>query len=321
MVSRLPLKTDPRLLVGTETSDDAGVYQLSEDTALIQTLDFFTPIIDSAYDFGRIAAANALSDVYAMGGDPLTAMNIVCFPADDLPEEVLEETLAGGLDVINDSGAVLVGGHSVDDKELKYGLSVTGVVHPDRIWTNSRAEAGDRIILTKPIGTGILATAVKGRLAGGRATDELIAITTALNRDAAFAARQFGPHACTDVTGFGLAGHMLEMARASQKDIVLSVARVPVIQSALEFAQMGFFPAGAYDNKKFFSHSVSIAEGIDAILADLLFDPQTSGGLILSVAEPGASELVAALQEKGLSACIIGEVSGPDSCGSLRVEP
>ncbi len=321
MVSRLPVKIDPRLLVGTETSDDAGVYQLSEDTALIQTLDFFTPIIDSAYDFGRIAAANALSDVYAMGGEPLTAMNIVCFPADELPEKVLEETLAGGLEVIHAAGAALVGGHSVDDKELKYGLSVTGLVHPERIWTNSGAAAGDRIILTKPLGTGVLATAVKGRMAGEQATAELIAVTTALNRDAALAARPFEPRACTDVTGFGLAGHLLEMARASQKTITLSLAQVPVIQSALEFARMGFFPAGAYGNKAFFSPSVTVAEDIDAIRADLLFDPQTSGGLLLCLAEPAASELVAALQEKGLSACIIGDVCGPDSCGSLRVEP
>jgi len=319
VVSRLTVKADPRLLVGLETSDDAGVYQLTDDTALIQTLDFFTPIIDSPYEFGRIAAANALSDVYAMGGRPLTAMNIVCFPADDLPESVLEKTLAGGLEVIHESGAVLAGGHSVDDAEFKYGLSVTGVVHPDHIWANSHAAIGDQVILTKPIGTGVLATAVKGKLADPQTIQELIDITTALNKDAAFAAREFKPNACTDVTGFGLAGHVLEMARASQKEITLSADDVPFIPSALEFGRMGLFPAGAYKNKNFFAHSIAMAEGIDGVIADMLFDPQTSGGLLISVPEPEASALMAAMQKLNLNACIIGEVTGHDDCGSLRV--
>lgn len=316
----MPVKSDPRLLVGLETSDDAGVYQLTDDTALIQTLDFFTPIIDSPYEFGRIAAANALSDVYAMGGRPITAMNIVCFPADDLPEAVLEETLAGGLDVLHEAGAVLAGGHSVDDPEFKYGLSITGVVHPDNVWANSHAAIGDRIILTKPIGTGILATAIKGKLADSETVQQLIDITTALNKEAALAARQFEPNACTDVTGFGLAGHLLEMARASQKEITLSAGDVPFIQSALEFGRMGLFPAGAYTNKKFFAPSITIAEGIDGVVADMLFDPQTSGGLLLSIPDPGASSLVGALQNTGLAACIIGEVTGDDNCGTLRVK-
>lgn len=321
MVSRLPVKSDPRLLVGTETSDDAGVYQLNEDTALIQTLDFFTPIIDSPYDFGRIAAANALSDVYAMGGDPVTAMNIVCFPAGDLPEEVLRETLAGGLDVVHEAGAVLVGGHSVEDKEFKYGLSVTGVVPPDAVWTNSRAQTGDRIILTKPIGTGVLATAVKGKLAGAETIRELVDIASALNRAAALAARDFRPNACTDVTGFGLAGHLLEMARASGVEITLSVGAVPFLPAAVEFGRMGLFPEGAYTNKKFFSPSLSAADGIDPILADLLFDPQTSGGLLFSVAEPDAPGLIAALQDQGLDARQIAEVTAPGDCGAIRALP
>lgn len=317
----LPVKTDPRLLVGLDTSDDAGVFQVSADTALIQTLDFFTPIIDSPFDFGRIAAANALSDIYAMGGAPVTAMNIVCFPADDLPEDVLRETLAGGLGVIHEAGAVLVGGHSVDDREFKYGLSVTGLVHPDQIWTNSHAQTGDRIILTKPIGTGILATAVKGKLADPETTRQLIDITCELNRAAADVAMAFKPHACTDVTGFGLAGHLLEMARASGKTLRLEMSAVPLISAAVEFGRMGLFPAGAYANKKFFDHSIVMAEGIDPILADLLFDPQTSGGLLLSLPEPGASALAAAMQEQGLSAAIIGEVTGDDNCGALQVMP
>lgn len=317
----MPVKTDPRLLVGMETSDDAGVYQLSHDTALIQTLDFFTPIIDSPYDFGRIAAANALSDVYAMGGRPLTVMNIVCFPSDDLPESVLKDTLAGGLEVIHEAGAVLVGGHSVDDPEFKYGLSVTGVVHPDAVWKNNGAAAGDQIILTKPIGTGILATAVKGKLADDKTISELIAITTRLNKTAALAAEGFYPRACTDVTGFGLAGHLLEMARASKKEISLSVSAVPVIASALEFGRMGLFPAGAYANKKFFKPSVDFSPELDPILTDLLFDPQTSGGLLLALPESKASKLLKILQEQGIEAGIIGEVTGAHTCGALRILP
>jgi len=320
-VSQLPVKADPRLLVGTETSDDAGVYQINADTALIQTLDFFTPIIDSPYEFGRIAAANALSDVYAMGGEPVTVMNIVCFPSDDLPESVLRDTLAGGLDVVHQAGATLVGGHSVDDQEFKYGLSVTGIVHPEKIWTNRHAAIGDQIILTKPIGTGILATAVKGKLADTETIQQLIDITTALNKDAAVTARGFSPRTCTDVTGFGLAGHLLEIARASGKEISLAISRVPFIQTALEFARMGFFPAGAYTNKKYCEKSISVAAGIDAIEADMLFDPQTSGGLIFALPDEKARAAVAALNEKNVAAQIIGTVTGNKDCGSLIINP
>ena len=320
-MSQLPVKADPRLLVGTETSDDAGVYQINADTALIQTLDFFTPIIDSPYEFGRIAAANALSDVYAMGGEPVTVMNIVCFPSDDLPESVLRDTLAGGLDVVHQAGATLVGGHSVDDQEFKYGLSVTGIVHPEKIWTNRHAAIGDQIILTKPIGTGILATAVKGKLADTETIQQLIDISTALNKDAAVTARGFSPRTCTDVTGFGLAGHLLEIARASGKEISLAISRVPFIQTALEFARMGFFPAGAYTNKKYCEKSISVAAGIDAIEADMLFDPQTSGGLIFALPDEKARAAVAALNEKNVAAQIIGTVTGNKDCGSLIINP
>ena len=317
----MPVKTDPRLLVGTETSDDAGVYQISADTALIQTLDFFTPIIDSPYEFGRIAAANALSDVYAMGGEPMTVMNIVCFPSDDLPESILRDTLAGGLDVVHEAGAMLVGGHSVDDPEFKYGLSVTGIVHPEKIWTNSHAAIGDQIILTKPIGTGILATAVKGKLADPETIRQLIDITTALNKEAADIARAFSPRACTDITGFGLAGHLLEMARASGKEMTLTIGQVPFIQTALAFARMGFFPAGAYTNKKYCEKNISVAAGIDAIESDMLFDPQTSGGLIFALPEEKARAAVAALNEKNVAAQIIGEVTGEKDCGHLIINP
>ncbi len=317
-MANLPLAKNPRLLVGLESSDDAGVYLFSEDTALIQTLDFFTPIVDSPYDFGRIAAANALSDIYAMGGKPLTAMNIVCFPASDLPESVLRETLEGGLEKIHESGAVLAGGHSVDDPEFKYGLSVTGVVHPKNLLTNAGAHTGDRLILTKPIGTGILATAVKGKIADAAVIKELTRITSTLNRLAAETAAAFSPTACTDITGFGLAGHLLEMARAGGKEFHIDTGRVPVITSAVGFGEMGLFPAGAYANKKHFSGQVAVDPGINDIIADIMFDPQTSGGLVYALPASQAADCLAALQDRGVDARMIGEVIGDDTCGRVR---
>lgn len=316
-MANLPVIKNARLLVGLESADDAGVYRLNDDTALIQTLDFFTPIVDSPYDFGRIAAANALSDIYAMGGTPITAMNIVCFPADDLPESVLRETLEGGLEKIHESGAVLAGGHSVDDAEFKYGLSVTGIVHPKAVLTNSGAMKNNRLILTKPIGTGILATALKGRIAGAEVIEELIRITTTLNRAAAETVRAFSPTACTDITGFGLAGHLLEMARASGKAFHIDTSRVPVIPSALELGKMGLFPAGAYANKKHFSTHVSVDPGINDILADIMFDPQTSGGLVYALPAGQAADCLAALRSREIDAQIIGEVTGDADCGSV----
>lgn len=311
--------SNPRLLVGMESADDAGVYQINADTALIQTIDFFTPIVDSAYDFGRIAAANALSDVYAMGGDPVTAMNIVCFPVNDLPESVLKETLEGGLEKIHEAGAVLAGGHSVEDSEFKYGLSVAGIVHPDRILTNGGAVEGDSLILTKPIGTGILATAVKGKLADAGALSLLVSVTAELNKTAAETVRQFSPNACTDITGFGLAGHIFEMARASKKIFELDTSRIPFIESAIKYGQMGMFPAGAYNNRSHFAASVEIDPGIDPIRADMLFDPQTSGGLVVSLPESRAILCVNAMQDKGIDARIIGVVTGSHSCGRVVV--
>ena len=316
-MANLPVKADPRLLVGVESSDDAGVYLLNEETALIQTLDFFTPIVDSAYHFGRIAAANALSDIYAMGGRPVTAMNIVCFPASDLPESVLRETLEGGLEIIHESGAVLAGGHSVDDPEFKYGLSVTGVVHPKHLLTNAGARQGDHLILTKPIGTGILATAVKGKIAGEAATEELIRITSTLNRTAAETIRAFSPTACTDITGFGLAGHLLEMARGAKKVFHIEAESVPVIAAAITYGEMGLFPAGAYANRKHLSQAVTVDPKINDTLADIFFDPQTSGGLVCTVAPGMVHGCLAALAENGIQARAIGEVAGDDSCGSV----
>lgn len=317
----LPRSGDPRLLVGTETSDDAGVYQLNDDTALVQTLDFFTPIVDDPFHFGRIAAANALSDVYAMGGVALTAMNIVCFPVGAMPKEVLKEILRGGLEKIHEAGAVLVGGHSVDDQELKYGLSVTGIVHPKKFLANVGAQAGDRLILTKPIGTGIVATAVKGKLASQNAIDTLIEITSTLNRKAAEVMLQYDVHACTDVTGFGLGGHILEMARGSHVEIAIHMEKVPAIPEALEYASMGLIPAGSYATKHFCEHMVAIQPGLETRLLDLLFDPQTSGGLVIALGADEAKACLDDLRRQGVaSAAVIGDVIGVDPKGKLRID-
>lgn len=326
-MSTLKIKPDPQLLVGFETADDAGVYRISDDTALIQTLDFLTPIVDSPFAFGSIAAANALSDVYAMGGRPLTAMNIVCFPSEDLPEAVLQETLAGGLEKIHEAGATLLGGHSVEDAEFKYGLSVTGMIHPDRILTNANVRNKDRLILTKPIGTGILATAVKAKLAQKNTIQNLVTISSALNKYAAEIILKFNPNALTDITGFGLAGHVYEMAAAAKMQITIYSENVPLIEDVLDFARMGLFPAGAYNNKKFFKIGVSVEPDVDAIVADLMFDPQTSGGLVASMSETNAKDCVIALNDIGIDARIIGEATGvisnetpgTDACGRVII--
>ncbi len=305
--------------MGLDSPDDAGVYKLNQDTALIQTLDFLTPVTDSPYEFGQIAAANSLSDVYAMGGKPITVMNIVCFPSCDLDEDILAETLRGGLDKIDESGAVLVGGHSVDDSEFKYGLSVTGVVHPDQVLTNAGAFLGDALILTKPIGTGIISTAIKAGLASGESIEESVRIMSMLNKVAAETAKQFSTHACTDVTGFGLAGHLLEMAKGSKKEITLHSGRVPLLGNVLEFARMGLVPAGAHKNRAFFQEFTQIDGNIDRALTDLMFDPQTSGGLLVSLDKNQAADCVQAMKINGLNAWIIGEISRENNTGFLRI--
>lgn len=305
------METDPNLLVGTESSDDAGVYRLNDDLALIQTLDFFTPIVDDPYDFGRIAAANALSDVYAMGGKPLTAMNIVCFPIGRLNKSILRDILRGGRDKVKEAGAVLVGGHSVDDLELKYGLSVTGVVAPDRVLTNSGARPGDRLVLTKPLGTGILATAAKADLISSRAERLAIECMARLNHSAAQVMARHTVHACTDITGFGLLGHCLELAVGSGVDVSIDSQRVPLLPGVLDYAAMGLVPAGSYANRNFCADRIRGADSIDPLLLDLLADAQTSGGLLISVAGAEADDLVAALHHRGVEdAAAIGEVTG-----------
>jgi selenide,water dikinase len=297
------------VLVGFERSDDAGVYRLTDELALVQTVDFFTPVVDDPYQFGLVAAANSLSDVYAMGGRPLCAMNIVTFPAGKLPLDVLRETLRGGLDKLKEAGVALVGGHSVTDTELKYGLSVTGVVHPDRIWTNAGARAGDRLVLTKPLGTGIVNTAIKAGQAGAAAIDEVVASMSRLNRDAASVAARFGVRACTDVTGFGLVGHADEMIRGTGLGLRIETAALPFFAEARAHAAIGLLPAGLHRNREHWKEKLQVAAGLDPFMVDLVCDPQTSGGLLIAVDPTVADDLVTALRDVDAPAAAIGELA------------
>jgi len=301
--------TDENVLVGLDRADDAGVYKISDDLALIQTVDFFTPIVDDPYWFGQIAAANALSDVYAMGGTPKTAMNLVAFPIKTMDIGILRQIIQGGVDKLTEAGVVLVGGHSVEDKELKYGLSVTGFVHPQRVLTKKNLQAGDRMVLTKPIGTGIVNTAIKAGMASAELTGRVTNLMAALNRTTAEVMAAFEVHACTDVTGFGLLGHLAEMVSGANKGVRVYARSVPVIPEALEYASMGLIPAGAYKNKEFREAMVVIEPEVDRARQDLLFDPQTSGGLLIGVNGAQAVDLVKALKQAGVvESAEIGEV-------------
>ena len=279
---------DPRLLVGRETFDDAGIFQLSDELALVQTVDFFAPIVDDPYHFGRVAAANALSDVFAMGGEPLTAMNIVGFPADTLPLEVLSEILRGGQDAVHEAGAVIVGGHTILDEEVKYGLSVTGRVHPRRILTNASAQTGDVLVLTKPLGTGLVATAGKKGIASVRAMDGMIASMEQLNAGASRAALAAGARCATDVTGFALLGHASHIARASGVALTIDVSSLPVLEGAREAYRAGVGTGGGSRNAAFVEGIVRWGAVSDEDRA-ILLDPQTSGGLLVALA-PGRVE-------------------------------
>jgi selenide,water dikinase len=294
--------------VGLEKADDAGVYKLTDDLAIVQTVDFFTPIVDDPYTFGQIAVANALSDVYAMGGQPLTAMNIVCFPSKTLDISVLRDILRGGIDKMREAGVVLVGGHSVDDPELKYGLSVTGTVHPKRVLTKGGARPGDQLILTKPLGTGIINTAVKARMAGETVIETVVRSMAALNKTASEVMLQVGVNACTDITGFGLLGHACEMIHDSQVGLKIRSVSVPVFPETLGLARVGMIPGGTLRNKEFRSKMVDSA-GVGDVMMDILFDPQTSGGLFMSVSADKAGLLLTRLKEAGVTdAAIVGEV-------------
>jgi len=292
-----------------ERAEDAGVYKLSDELAIVQTLDFFTPIVDDPYTFGQVAVANALSDVYAMGGRPLTAMNIVCFPVKTMDMSILREILAGGLDKMREAGVILVGGHSVEDQELKYGLSVTGVIHPAKVLLNTGAREGDRLVLTKALGTGIINTALKGGLADKRAVAKAIECMATLNRKAAELMMEVEVHACTDVTGFGLLGHACEMIEGTDVGMVIYSSSVPLLPETEGYAQMGLIPAGTIRNRDFRLHMIELAAEISDVRLLILFDAQTSGGLLISVPDSEANPLVKRMHEHGIQdAAIIGEI-------------
>ena len=309
---------DPNVLVGLRGVDDAGVYRISDEMALVQTIDYFTPIVDDPRTFGQVAAANSLSDVYAMGGRPITAMNVVCFPVKTLGIEPLREILRGGLETLTEAGVALLGGHSVDDAEPKYGLSVTGLVDPRRILTKAGLKEGDRIFLTKPLGTGVISTALKGRMAHPAAYEAMVRSMRMLNRAASEAALEADATACTDVTGFGLLGHMMEMARASGVRIALETSRVPLLEKAVDYAGMGLVPGGTRANRSFFGQRVEGEERIDPVLLDLLYDPQTSGGLLIAVPRDGVSMLENGLRERGVATVAdIARVEGKKPGGKI----
>ena len=292
-----------------ERAEDAGVYKLSDEMAIVQTVDFFTPIVDDPYAFGQIAAANALSDVYAMGGKPLTAMNIVCFPVKTMDISILREVLAGGLDKMREAGVTLLGGHSVEDNELKYGLSVTGIIHPERVVQNTGARVGDKLILTKPLGVGIINTALKGGMVDEITVDKAVQCMAALNSKASELMMKTGVNACTDITGFGLLGHSCEMIEGTKVGMVIYSAEVPYFAEAKGLAEMGLIPGGLHRNRDFRAHMVEVSEQVPAYLADILFDPQTSGGLLISISADRAPELLGRMHEEGISeAAVIGEI-------------
>jgi selenide,water dikinase len=301
--------TDENVMVGLDRADDAGVYKISDDLALIQTVDFFTPIVDDPYNFGQIAAANALSDVYAMGGTPKTAMNLVAFPVKTMDLSILRQIIQGGMDKLTEAGVVLLGGHSIEDRELKYGLSVTGFVHPQRVLVKKNLRPGDLLVLTKPLGTGIINTAIKAGMAAGGLVERVTRLMAELNRTAAGVMAQFDVHAATDVTGFGLLGHLAEMVSGSGAGVRIFAARLPLIPEALEYAEMGLIPAGAYKNREFREQMVIFDSRVARNLQDVLFDPQTSGGLLISINATQADRLLTALQEAGVGeSALIGEV-------------
>lgn len=312
VLRQLERPSHPDLLVGTETFDDAGVFRLNDELALVQTTDFFPPLVDDPYDFGRIAAANAISDVYAMGGEPLTCLNIVCFPDRELDPQVLVDILRGGADIATKAGAVVVGGHSIRDAEVKYGMAVTGRVHPQRILTNAGARPGDVLVLTKPIGSGVLCSAAKQEKMPADELREAIEVMAALNKPGRDAAVAVGVHACTDITGFGLAGHAFEMAEGSDVSIELYAERVPLLARALEFARQGIVTRAHKTARAYLGDRLAIDAAVEPALANVLLDAQTSGGLLLSVPESSLDRLLSELKSrKSLECSVVGKVTSP----------
>ena len=299
---------DERLLVGYDKSDDASVFQLDEETALVQTLDFFPPIVDDPFLFGQIAATNALSDVYAMGGEPRLALNILCLK-DSMDAETVQEILHGGYSKAYEANTIITGGHTIHGAEPLYGLSVSGFVHPKKVLTNSGAHPGDVLILTKPLGIGILTTAAKADLVEDTLLNRINTQMTFLNKTAAHIMKKYEVHSCTDVTGFSLMGHSYEMAQGSNATLHIEVSKVPYHKEAYEFAEMGFIPAGAYRNRQFAENGVLVCGNISRAMQDILYDPQTSGGLLISVAEKDAHKLLHELVESGVEAAQVGSVT------------
>ena len=305
MLRQLPPIVHPAVIVGTDTSDDAGVFRLGPDLAIVNTVDFFTPIVDDPYVFGQIAAANALSDVYAMGGDPITALNIVGFPMGQMDIEILGDILRGGLERATEAGAVVIGGHTIIDPELKYGMAVTGVIHPGRVLRNVGVRVGDALVLTKPLGTGIVTTALKQRKASRESVREAVRSMVTLNKDASRIVRRFSVHACCDVTGFGLLGHATEMAMGSGVSLVLDSATLPLLPGAARLAGRGFLTGGCKRNRAYLADKVIVDSAVRAEIEEIAFDPQTSGGLLVALEPHAAERLVKRLRAADIAAATI----------------
>lgn len=306
----LPFITDPNLIVGMEHAEDAGVYKLRNDLAIVQTIDFFTPIVDDPFVFGQIAVTNALSDVYAMGGKPLTAMNVVCFPIGKMDIAILREILRGGLEKMREADVLLVGGHSVDDAELKYGLAVTGVIHPDKVLLNRGVKQGDKLILTKALGTGIVSTALKRGLADDALAARSVSSMTQLNKKAAELMTEAGNvHAATDITGFGFLGHACEMIEGSGLEMIVHASKVPFFPGVKKLAESGIVPGGLQRNKQFRLPMIDVVASCPPWLLDILFDPQTAGGLLISLPADDAERMLVRMHQQGITeAAIVGEV-------------
>lgn len=306
-LQKVPQTTHPNLIIGFNYADDAGVYKISDDMALVQTVDFFPPIVDDPYQFGLIAAANALSDVYAMGGKPLTALNIVAFPA-NLPASVLTDILRGGSEKVEEAGAVIVGGHSISDRELKYGIAISGIVDPKKVVTNVGAQEGDQLYLTKPLGIGLITTGIKRNIVSEELIKLVINLMAELNRKPAELMVKYHATAATDVTGYGLLGHTFELADGSRKTIRLFSDRLPLLPDALKLAEAGMIPGGALANRQFMENRYLMANKIDNYLEDVLFDPQTSGGLLICIPQKYAESFEKELKDKDIFAKRIGQV-------------
>lgn len=317
----LPKTVNPKVLVGIDTADDAGVYQLTDDLAIVQTLDFITPIVDDAYAFGAIAAANSVSDIYAMGATPVTGLNIVGYPTGEVEPALVADILRGGYDKLSEAGVAVIGGHTVDNPSLIYGIVAVGVIHPQRIVTNAGAKVGDALILTKPLGTGVINQGIKTDKTPPEVIERAVEVMATLNKAAAEAMVEVGVNACTDVTGFGFLGHLREMLVASQVSARIKVSQVPFIDGVMELAEQKLFPGGSRSNRRFVEPFIHWSDGVPETVRMLLCDAQTSGGLLISVAKEKLDALLNAMQKRGVRwAAVVGEITG-DEIGTVSVEP